>query len=310
LRGVGPLAGAGALALSAFAFPASAQSPSTDPAPSAPTSDSSPQTAPGGLAPPDAAAAQPSNEAPAPAEAPVYPSIVPQTQPVPASDVKERPASPKRPLLQAHASAEAGGLWSQGLDATDAATRQGGFYAGGSYSINEQLKLFGRYTFASGTVVERLSGTRFDTFGEPNDVRTLQSRHALDLSVGYLLATGLAQQRVWALPFLGPRLLVLDDSVAPRTAFDAELGARVGIWSGDSFEASAFFAWAPALAKTKNPGDIYGRVLAEMRFGVATAIAFAGPFGFTVGYEGDVVTLAYQRLSYHQALTGLTYAFE
>lgn len=207
--------------------------------------------------------------------------------------------------------AEAGGIWSQGLDATDAATRQGGVFAGGTYSINEQLRLFGRYAFASGTVVERLPGSGIDGFGSPNDVRVLQSRHAVDVALGYWVESGKGRQKFWGLPFLGPRLLVLVDDAAPRTAFEAELGGRAGVWASDNFEASAFIAWAPALAKTSNPGDVYGKVLSELRFGAGTALALAGgPFGVTLGYEGDVVTLAHQKLSYHQVLMGLTYAFE
>jgi hypothetical protein len=162
---------------------------------------------------------------------------------------------------------------------------------------------------ATGTVVERLPGSQIDAFGAPNDVRVTQTRHVMNVALGYLLKTGDGPQRFWALPFLGPRLLVIGDDVAPRTAFEAELGARAGVWSGDAFEASAWIAWAPALAKS-HPGDVYGAVLAELDFGAGTAIALTGPFGITLGYEGNVVTLAHQKLSHHQLLTGLSYAFQ
>jgi hypothetical protein len=290
----------------------------------APTPSASASTA--DSAQPDAGvAAAASSGGPAPSyappayQAPAYPagqsgaSTFPALPPPPAP----RPEGPDSgrahsviSRLEARAVAEVGGVWSQGLDATDASTRAGGAFAAGTYSINEQLRLLGRYLFATGTIVERLPGSRIDAFGAPNEVRVTQSRHVMNAALGYLVKSKDGRERFWALPFLGPRLLVLGDDVAPRTAFEVALGARAGIWSGDTLEASAWIAWAPALAKTSNPGDVYGAVLAELDFGAGAAIALSGPFGLTLGYEGNVVTLAHQKLSHHQVLTGLSYAFQ
>lgn len=296
---------------SASAGTGAATATTTAPVDSAAPAGSGSASTPSSSSAPAGSASQPAYPVPAyqaPAFAANAPSASPLLPPPPSGSDSGTRTSVVSPA-HARAIAEAGGIWSQGLDATDSATRQGGFYAGGLYSIHERIKLFGRYSFASGSVVERLPGSGIDGFGSPNDVRVLQSRHAAEIAVGYSVETGPSRQRFWALPFVGPRLLVLADDAAPRTAFEAQLGARAGVRAGDAFEAGAFLAWSPALAKN-DPGDVYGNVLAELRFGAGAELAVAGPFGITLGYEGDVITLAHQRLSYHQVLTGLTYAFE
>ncbi|HVU03714.1 MAG TPA: hypothetical protein VHE30_18270 [Polyangiaceae bacterium] len=204
---------------------------------------------------------------------------------------------------------EAGGTLAQGLDATDAPIRQGGFHLGGAYRIAEDFVLMGRYSFSSGHVVERLPGNRLGEFGVPNDVDVLESRHVFDLGFGYVLHTE-GPIRLFGVPFLGPRIPVLKNDVAPRWAFEAEFGARAGVFASDSFEASAMIAYAPALAKAKGLADVYGPILGELRFGANTAVRSGGPFFLTLGYEGDVLVLSHQKVTAHGLSAGLAYSFE
>lgn len=204
---------------------------------------------------------------------------------------------------------EAGGMALAGLDATDAALRQGGFYGSGTYRFASDVVLQGRYSFASGHVIERLPGNQGGRFGVPNDVDVLESRHAFDLTIGYAFH-GTGPLRAFAIPFLGPRVPLLLNSVAARWAFEGEFGARVGVWSTDVFEASALLAYAPALAKEKDLPDVQGGILSELRFGAGVNVRAAGPLGLSLGYEGNVVTLAHQRVSSHGLLAGLSYSLE
>jgi hypothetical protein len=206
--------------------------------------------------------------------------------------------------------AEIGGILSQGLDATDAATHAGGFYASGSHMFARDFVFVGRYMFAAGQTTERLPGNKGGQFGVPNDVDVLESRHAIDLAVGYVGRITEGPIRFWAMPLLGPRLAFFVNDVAPRTAFEAEFGGRAGIWGGDKFEMSVLLAYAPALAKNHDIADVQGPLLSEFRFGAGTNVRVVGPLGFSLAYEGDVVTLSHQKLSSHGLFTGLSYAFE
>ncbi len=218
-----------------------------------------------------------------------------------------------RPVARSPAAGHVGasGVWSQGLDSTDSATRQGGFVLEGGALIAKQVPIDAHYAFASGHVMERLPGSRFGAFGVPNDVDQLQSRHAFDVTAGYLWRITEGRERVWAVPYLGPRALVLVDKVSPQWAMEAELGARLGLWSGDEIEASAFFAFDPAFARSSDPASVYGRIASELRFGAGFTIHPAGgALGARLGYEGDVVSLEHEKLTYHQLLAGLVYSFE
>lgn len=198
---------------------------------------------------------------------------------------------------------------SGGLDATDGATRTGGFYGRAAYLVTPEILLLGRYAFASGHVIERLPGNRMGQFGVPNDVELLESRHAFEAGVGYMARLNQGEVRFFAVPSLGPRVALFVNDVSPRWAFEADLGLRAGAFVGDAFEASAFFAYAPAIAKASDLAGAYGTVLAEMRFGAGMAYRASGPIGVAVGYEGGTVILEHAKLSTHSLVLGVNYWF-
>ena len=233
----------------------------------------------------------------------------PQPGPLTAPDMlsEQRKREVERKVLLSRA--EMGGLLAQGLDATDAPTRQGGFYGGATHVFKSRFLLTGRYVFSSGYVETRFPGNQAGRFGVPNDVDVLESRHAFDAAIGYVVNTQ-GPIRVFATPLLGPRVLWLVNDAAPRWAFEAEFGARAGVFASDTFEASVLLAYAPAIAKANDLADVQGPILSELRFGVGTNIRAAGPLGVSLGYEGDVVTLEHQRISSHGLSVGLSYAFE
>lgn len=216
-----------------------------------------------------------------------------------------RTSEPERSPL---ARLEAGGTIGQGLDATDSATRSGGFYAGGIYPIAKDLVVTGRYTFSSGHVIERLPGNRLGQFAVPNDVDVLEMRHAIGFDVGYVGRLGDGPLRPFLMPLLGPRVAFFVNEVAPRWALDVDLALRAGVWVSDAFEATTFVAYDPSLAKASDVPDVQGSVLGELRFGAGVHFRTKGPIGASFGYEGDVVTLEHQRLSSHSLLLGLSYA--
>lgn len=229
-------------------------------------------------------------------------------------------------VRQSHvAFVEAGGFFSQGLDATDSATRAGGFYLGGIYPVAKDIVFTGRYQFASGYVVERLPGNRLGEFGVPNDVGVLETRHAVSFDIGYVARMTDGRVQAWLLPLIGPRIAVFKNAVAPRWAFEADLALRAGIWVGDLFEASSFIAYDPAIAKEEELADVQGPILSELRVGVGFRQTLPvgrrsrgtrfrptepGPVGVSIGYEGDILTLDHQRLSSHSIVLGLSYSLE
>jgi hypothetical protein len=302
---------------SAAAAPGGSAAPQTNPsasASSAPATSAASATLPDTNPPPAAAppATAPIATAPAP----------PATAPPPVAPQPAYPPGPPAPPFadagraqKFHAPpmayATAGGVLSQGLDTTDRATRQGGFYLGGEYVIDKIVPIDAEYAFASGDVTERLPGSSFGAFGVPNDVRQLQSRHAFDVTAGYLWRITQGRERVYAVPYLGPRALFLVDPVSPEWAMEAEFGARVGVWSGNDIGADAFLAFAPAFARTSAPASVYGKIASELRFGAGfTLHPGDSALGARVAYEGDVVSLQHEKLTYHQLLAGLVYSFE
>jgi len=246
----------------------------------------------------------------APVMAPVAPYYAP-AYPVPPPGLDEGEAAKKRAaehtVIVSHVSAS--GLLAQGLDATDAPVRQGGFSLGVSHRVAQDFVFSGRYSFASGHVAERLPGNSGGRFGVPNDVDVLESRHVFDVTFGYVLHSD-GPIRFFGVPFLGPRVPVLVNSVATRWAFEAEFGGRAGVWASDSFEGAAFIAYAPALAKAKGLADVQGSLLGELRFGATTAARAGGPFFLTFGYEGDVFILSHEKITSHGLLAGVSYALE
>jgi hypothetical protein len=220
----------------------------------------------------------------------------------------ERPVgtAPRRPE---QGRIEAGGILGQGLDAADSPTRLGGFYAGGRHRLGGDVELGGRYDFASGHVTARIPGNRGGQFGVPNDVDVLETRHLIDVSLGYRLRPSRGVLRPFALPFLGPRFAVLVNDVAPRFAFEGQFGALAGV-SGDALEASALLAYAPAIAKTHDGRDVFGPIEGELRFGARAVATIDRPLGLSIAYEGDVFVLEHQRTTAHELLVGLTYAIE
>jgi len=205
---------------------------------------------------------------------------------------------------------EAGGTMGQGLDATDSATRSGGFYAGGIYPIAKDFVFTGLYSFSSGHVVERLPGNRLGQFAVPNDVDVLETRHAIGFDVGYVGRLQGGPLAPFLMPLLGPRAAFFVNDVAPRWAFDVDLGLRAGVWVDDAFEASTFIAYDPALAKASDLPDVQGSVLSELRFGLGAHFRTTGPIGASFGYVGDIVTLEHQKLSSHSLFLGLSYALD
>jgi hypothetical protein len=264
--------------------------------------------APSGTPSPTAPVSGGGAQAPLPPPAYVAPAYAPQPSTpygVPDAGAERKSGAETRAVLLSRL--EAGGRLAHGLDATDAPLQQGGFYGGGNTLIAKDFALMGRYTFASGHVVERLPGNQAGRFGVPNDVDVLESRHVFDVTIGYV-AHGEGAVRPFVIPFVGPRVPVLVNSVAPRWALEAELGGRAGVWSSDTFEASALFAYAPALAKATGIPDVQGSILGELRFGAETMFRAAGPLGIMLGYEGDVVLLEHQKVSTHALSIGLSHA--
>lgn len=217
------------------------------------------------------------------------------------------PRAPEREISPL-ARLEAGGSLSQGLDATDGSTRSGGLYAGAMYPASRDFVFTGKYAVSSGHVVERLPGNRIGSFGVPNDVDVLETRHAFGFDVGYVGRLTDGPLRAFVMPLVGPRVVVFKNDVAPRWAFDADLGLRAGVWVSDALEASTFFAVDPSIAKESDVPDVQGTVLNELRFGAGTHFRTKGPIGVAIGYEGDVVVLEHQKLSAHSLVLGLSYA--
>lgn len=199
---------------------------------------------------------------------------------------------------------------SQGLDATDASTRGGGFYASGMYPVANDFVFTGRYWLSSQRVVERLPGNRLGQFGVPNDHEVAELRHSVGFDVGYVGRLGGGSEKFWLMPLIGPRVAVFANDEATRWAFQADLALRAGVWVADAFEAAAFIAYDPALAKAHDLNDIYGPILSELRFGTGAYFRSSGAAGISIAYEGDVVTLEHQRISSHAILFGLSYALE
>lgn len=313
-------------ALAQTADPAAPGAPATAPSGSAPDQPPPPPPSPA------ASATTATTATERPATATEQPATAPATAPVQQQPVYPQPVYPQQPYYppQPHYGAPygdagrkeeprspatgyvgAGGVLSQGLDTTNSATRQGGFYLGGGYLVQKIVPIDAHYSFASGHVMERLPGSRFGTFGAPNDVEQLQSRHAFDVTAGYLWRITEGHERVYAVPYLGPRALFLVDKVSPLWAMEAELGARVGLWSGDEIAAEAFLSFDPAFARTSDPGTVYGKIQSELRFGAGfTLHPTGGALGARLAYEGDVVSLENEKLTFHQLLAGLVYSFE
>jgi len=223
------------------------------------------------------------------------------------ADAGRHPGSKPRDFLSR---LEIGGLLGAGLDATDSPTRLGGFYLEGGHRIARDFVLSAHYGFASGHVVARLPGNRSGQFGAPNDVDVLQTSHVVDVSFGYVAELRAGPVRLWGMPFIGPRLSFLVNDVAPRSAFEGEMGARAGVWASDTLEASAFVAYAPALAKNHDVPDVYGALLSDFRFGATARARLGEPLGLSVGYEGDVVTLQHQRQTSHALVLGICWFLE
>ncbi len=269
----------------------------------------------------------PSAPTPGPASAQPSPPVVPQAgtawdypQPPPSpyylgyppvppagTDSGKLPVKEREPLVSR---AEVGGTLSEGLDATNAGTRAGGFYGSGSYRFAKDFLVTGRYAFSAGHVTERLPGNKGGQFGVPDDVDVLETRHAFDLQVGYLLRVAEGPIQIWATPLIGPRLSFFVNDVATRTAFEAEFGGRAGVWSGEKLELSVLLAYAPAIAKTHDLADVQGPILSELRFGAGANVRLDGPLGMSLAYEGDVVTLDHQTLTSHGLFLGFSYALE
>lgn len=205
--------------------------------------------------------------------------------------------------------AEIGGFVSGGLDATDNATRTGGFYGTGAYLVTPEIALLGRYSFASGHVMERLPGNQLGQFGVPNGRDVLESRHVFEIGASYVARLTEGETRFFAMPYLGPRLSFFVNDIAPRWAFEADLALRLGVWASDRFEASVFFAYDPAIAKANDLQDVQGAVLAEMRFGASTSYRLTELLGTSFGYEGGTVILEHAKLSTHALVLGVNYWF-
>jgi hypothetical protein len=221
----------------------------------------------------------------------------PEQSPAPAS------APPYRAPI---AALEVGGMLGQGLDTTDSASRQAGVYAGGAYMVTPHIPLALRYSGSAGSVRERIA-----TAGGPaQDVVQNQVRHALDLTIGYRLDLSKRRERLWLLPFLGPRALFLVEDVSPQWGLEGEGGLRVGLTSKDLFEVNGFVAYGRAVAATDKPSSVYGALLAETRFGANVAVRAGGPFSLSVGYEGDVVVFEHENLTVHQLLAGVIVDFD
>lgn len=223
---------------------------------------------------------------------------------------RTRPTIPvvekERPLVKR---LEVGGFVSGGLDATDGATRFGGFYGKAAWLVAPRIAILGRYQFGSGHVVERFPGSAFGQFNVPNQTEVLESRHAFEAGASYVARLTKGEVRLFAMPYLGPRVALFVNDYAPRWAFEADIALRVGAWAGDDFEASAFFAYDPAIAKAQGVADVQGTVLTEMRFGASASTRLSGPLGASFGYEGTTINLEHGKVSTHALVLGVNYWF-
>ena len=199
-----------------------------------------------------------------------------------------------------------GAIAARGQDATDGTTQFGGGYVGGRVWILPKLLLSGMYSASAGGVTERLAAPGG---GAVQDVPQNQVRHTGDLTLGWRFDLGHAQTRVWLLPYLGLRSLFLVDDVAPVWALEAQGGGRLGVSFGHAFDLSAFGSYGRALTADGTP-SVYGNIIAETRFGADLHLHAAGPLWITLGYEGDIVALEHQNVTYHLAIAGLEARFK
>lgn len=205
---------------------------------------------------------------------------------------------------------EAGGLVSAGLDATDATTRQGGAYAGATVWATPRVPIALRYTVASGFVTDRVAAPSPDGSSPVLDARSRQTRQSFDLGVAWRFDLTEGREIVYVAPSVGPRATWLTDAVSPLWTFEGEGLLTLGVRAPRAWDARAFAGYARSLARASSPPSIHGALVAESRFG-ATVSTFASPnFAVSLGYEGDVVTLEHQSLTYHQLLLGLSRTFD
>lgn len=217
------------------------------------------------------------------------------------------PARADAPTPHTKATLEAGGLAAQGLDATNAGLREGGGYAGAAYWLGGVAPIFARYSAAEGQVVDRIARPGG---GPAQDVAQSVLRHTAELGIGYRLDFTKTTVRPWIMPFLGPRALFLVDDVAPLWAFELGGGGRLGVTVRDAFELSALVAFDGAVARTDAPRTVYGAPKSELRFGGDLAVWPGGPFALTLAYEGNVVALDHEKMTFHQALAGVLVRFQ
>ena len=226
--------------------------------------------------------------------------------PPPPPDTPDTPSAGEGARLEPRFAVVFGALAARGQDATDGSTQFGGGYVGGRVWILPKLLLSGMYSASAGGVTERLAAPGG---GAVQDVAQNQVRHTGDLTIGWRFDLGHAETRVWLLPYLGLRSLFLVDDVAPVWALEAQGGGRLGVSLGSSFDLSAFGSYGRALTADGTPG-VYGNIIAEPRFGADLHLHAAGPLWITLGYEGDIVALEHQNVTYHLAIAGLEARFE
>ena len=235
---------------------------------------------------------------------------------LPAASAHAEPAAPAPPAAATAAAPsprfalEAGGLVSAGLDATDAATRQGGAYVGAAWWIKPRLPLALRYTVASGDVTERLP-LPSPAGGSPTlDRSTRQTRQSFDLSIAWRFDLNEGRDVFYLAPSVGPRATWLTDDVSPVWALEGQALLRLGVGAARAWDVHSFVGYGRALAHTSSATSVYGALVAETRFGATASVWAAPALALTLGYEGDVATLDHQSLTYHQLLVGLSRSFD
>jgi hypothetical protein len=220
------------------------------------------------------------------------------------ADDKPAPETQNRPTK---ATLEGGGIAVQGVDATGTGTSGGGGYVGAAYWFGGRAPLFARYTVSASTIIDRVGRP---AGGTPIDTPETAVRHTVDLGIGYRLDLTHGDGVVWLLPHLGPRAMFLVDSLAPLWAIELGGGLRAGITVRSKFELSGLIAYDVAVAKTDAPATVYGAPLGELRFGGEIKVTPTEPFALTLGYEGILLSLDHQQMSFHQILGGVAVRFD
>ncbi len=205
------------------------------------------------------------------------------------------------------ATLEAGGMGVAGVDATGTGTGGGGGYAGASYWIAGKVPIFARYTVSASTIIDRMARP---AGGTPIDTPETAVRHTIDLGIGYKLDLTHGDGVLWVLPHIGPRMMILADSLAPLWAFELGGGLRAGVTVRHKFELSGLIAYDYALAKTDSGLTVYGAPLGELRFGGEVAVHPTEPFALTLGYEGIQLSLDHKAMYFHQILGGVAVRFD